>query len=99
MHVECSINIMVVLQIKLSFLVVGHTHEDIDQMFSCFSRHLSKKDARTLPELLGEMQKAYTPQPKNIYMDCMFDVQTWMHGYIENDMSGHVNQHQFKIVS
>ena len=26
------------LQIKLSFLPVGHTHEDVDQMFSRFSR-------------------------------------------------------------
>ena len=27
--------------------MVGHTHEDIDQSFSCLSRHLNKHDAMT----------------------------------------------------
>ena len=27
--------------------MVGHTHEDIDQSFSCLSRHLKKHDAFT----------------------------------------------------
>jgi hypothetical protein len=31
--------------------MLGHTHKDIDQMFSCFSRHLSKRGAQTLLEL------------------------------------------------
>lgn len=77
--------------------MVGHTHEDIDQMFSCFSRHLSKHDARTLPELVGEMKKAYTPEPFNVTMDCMFDVKEWMDGHIESQVTGHINQHQFKF--
>ena len=79
--------------------MVGHTHEDIDQMFSCFSRHLSKRDARTLPELTAEMAKAYTPEPSNILLDCMFDVKKWMDGHIEQQVSGHINQHQFKFIS
>jgi len=35
------------LQIEMGFLMVGHTHEDIDQSFSCLSRHLQKNDALT----------------------------------------------------
>jgi len=31
----------------MGFLMVGHTHEDIDQSFSCLSRHLQKNDALT----------------------------------------------------
>ncbi|GBG63082.1 hypothetical protein CBR_g36567 [Chara braunii] len=31
---------LVFSKVKLNFLLVGHTHEDIDQMFSCFSRKL-----------------------------------------------------------
>ena len=42
-------------QIKVCFLMVGHTHEDIDQMFSCISRRLSKNNARTLLELIREI--------------------------------------------
>lgn len=29
--------------------MVGHTHEDIDQSFSCLSRYLRKHDALTMP--------------------------------------------------
>ena len=77
--------------------MVGHTHEDIDQMFSCFSRHLSKNDIRTLPELSEEMKKAYTPNPSTIVLDCMFEVKAWMEGQIEDKVTGHVHAHQFKI--
>ena len=79
--------------------MVSHTHEDIDQMFSCFSRHLSKRDARTLPELTAEMAKAYTPEPSNILLNCMFDVKKWMDGHIEQKVSGHINQHQLKFIT
>ena len=42
------LRIIVLLQIELSFLMVGHTHEDIDQSFSCLSRYLRKHDALTV---------------------------------------------------
>ena len=32
----------------MGFLMVGHTHEDIDQSFSCLSRLLGKVDALTV---------------------------------------------------
>ncbi len=38
-------------QVKLGFLPVGHTHEDIDQLFSCVSRHLKHRNALTIPGL------------------------------------------------
>ena len=41
--------ILIVFQIELGFLMVGHTHEDIDQTFSCLSRYLRKHDAITMP--------------------------------------------------
>lgn len=36
-------------KVKLGFLPVGHTHEDIDQRFSCVSRQLSRRNALTIP--------------------------------------------------
>ena len=36
-------------KIKVSYLIVGHTHEDIDQYFSCISRYIRK----TLKQLLS----------------------------------------------
>ena len=35
-------------EVILSFLPVGHTHEDIDQMFSKFSAYLKGHDAITI---------------------------------------------------
>ena len=37
------------IQIELGFLMVGHTHEDIDQFFSKFSQYLQRNAAHTLP--------------------------------------------------
>ena len=36
------------IQIQMSFLMVGHTHEDIDQVFSRVSAHLKKNSVYTL---------------------------------------------------
>lgn len=47
--------------IKISFLVVGHTHENIDQMFSCVARRLAKNDAHTLEALKEQIKVSYTP--------------------------------------
>ena len=35
-------------QIKVNFLPVGHTHEDVDQMFSRLSEYLKKQGAESL---------------------------------------------------
>ena len=39
-------------KIKVNFLLVGHTHDHIDQMFSTFSKKLSRCDAFTSPILV-----------------------------------------------
>ena len=46
-------------EIRLSFLPVGHTHTDIDQMFSRFSKRLQEHDALTLDHLLQQCKAAY----------------------------------------
>lgn len=42
-------HLLCVHQIELGFLMVGHTHEDIDQFFSKFSQYLRYNAAHTLP--------------------------------------------------
>jgi len=82
--------------VKLGFLVVGHTHEDIDQMFSCVARRLLKHDAVTLKELKHEITLSYTPEIEVVELGSMFDVKTWMEP-VQRDISGHIHHHQFKI--
>ena len=38
---------------QLNFLPVGHTHEDIDQMFSRVAREIKKTGAESLPGLIN----------------------------------------------
>ena len=39
-------------EIQLSFLIVGHTHENIDQRFSYISSPLKRQDIDSLEEML-----------------------------------------------
>ena len=59
-------------KVKVNFLLVGHTHDHIDEMFSTFFRQLSRCDGFTLPKLCDIICDAYTPclnviQLKEIY--------------------------------
>jgi hypothetical protein len=47
-------------EIYVSFLPKGHTHEDIDQMFSCIARYLRKHDCPSPLAFAGCIQQAYT---------------------------------------
>lgn len=46
-HTHCNYS-NICLQVKFGFLPVGHTHEDIDQLFSCISRRLKHRSALTV---------------------------------------------------
>jgi hypothetical protein len=50
--------------IEIYFLPKGHTHGQIDQMFSCFSQFLKKLPAKTLMELTYSLQLAYNHHRK-----------------------------------
>lgn len=54
---------------KFGFLPVGHTHEDIDQRFSCVSRLLNHRNVLTIP---GEFLK--TAQHKQIFYQELFSI-------------------------
>jgi len=44
-------------EVHLCFLLVGHTHEDIDYKFSVISNILKRKDIDTLEEMLQLVEK------------------------------------------
>ena len=45
---------------QLSFLIVGHTHEDIDQRFSYISSALKRQDINSLEEMLQVIRECPT---------------------------------------
>ena len=53
--------------------MVGHTHEDVDQLFSRISSGLAKRDAHTLPQLLEAIEKSATPKPATHHLRSMYD--------------------------
>ena len=65
--------------IHLSFLIVGHTHEDIDQVFSGVSAHLKKNSAYTL----GDLEQAVYNNNRDVVpvtqLKRMLDYNSWLH--------------------
>ena len=60
-------------QVKHSFLMVGHTDEDTDQVFSRISSGMARQDAHTLPQLLEKISTLTTPQPKCLHLKLLYD--------------------------
>jgi hypothetical protein len=52
--------------VVISFLPVGHTHEDIDQFFSRLAVYLHKNDARSRDEFVECMKRAYKSATKKL---------------------------------
>lgn len=84
-------------QIKRSFLMVGHTHEDVDQMFSRVSVHIARKSVPTLPILQDLAREAYHPMPNVQHLENIWDYRQ-MGISSKVQLVGHSSPHQFKFV-
>jgi hypothetical protein len=60
-------------KIKVGFLLVGHTHDQIDQMFSRFSIKLAKSKAFVYEDLCKIIQQSYKPNPEICLLTETFD--------------------------
>lgn len=54
----------VFLEVQVSFLPIGHTHEDIDQAFSSVANRLNDNKAPTMSDLLHQLRQCYQPRAK-----------------------------------
>jgi hypothetical protein len=87
-------------KVKVGFLLVGHTHDHIDQMFSHFSVTLKRKIVGSLPSLIGCIKKTYIPKPIFHILEENVDMRRFIQGSLceekcieeLNDISF---QHQF----
>ncbi|CAG2206786.1 unnamed protein product [Mytilus edulis] len=65
------------LDVFVNFLMVGHTHEDIDQRFSLISRRLKRKPTRSIPEFAEEVQQSMDKiSVKGV--NKVYDVREWI---------------------
>lgn len=89
------------VKVKVGFLLVGHTHDQIDQIFSRFSVMLGIEDAFTMPKLMAVLQKAYTPVPEMKLLTEVPDFKQYLgaRGLSSRlqTLHDHSFQHQFKI--
>ena len=87
-------------KIKLGFLIVGHTHDQIDQMFSRFSRKLAKCKAFTYDDLCALIQESYTPNPQITLLTETFDFRRFAFSdpsLVVHTLRNITFHHQFKI--
>ncbi|XP_063439429.1 uncharacterized protein LOC134720824 isoform X3 [Mytilus trossulus] len=84
-------------KVKVSFLMVGHTHEDVDQVFSRFSSWLARQAVLTLPKLMRAFESCTTPNPVSVQTSKVWDTAGWISQYL-NKMCNHSYPHIFKII-
>ena len=77
-HVHACIHTHMHAQVILSFLIVGHTHEDIDQLFSVLSRYLKKIGKVMGPsEFQSELQNALYASERTAHLELLQAVIDW----------------------
>ena len=65
-------------EVMLSFLIVGHAHEDIDQLFSVLSRYLKKVGKVMGPsEFQSELQNAMHASLRTAHFELLEAVIDW----------------------
>lgn len=69
-------------EVYISFLFVGHTHEDVDQSFSKISQRLKTTDALTSDELLTVIRQSHTPEPTVREIGTVWDIKAWLESSI-----------------
>ena len=62
-YLNMLVELRIFQNVKVGFLLVGHTHDHIDQMFSHFSVTLRRKEVGSLPSLIECIKKSYMPEP------------------------------------
>ena len=81
-------------EIQLSFLPVGHTHEDIDQMFSRIAVRLRQRNAVDQVELFSivtESFEKYGVQPECRELTTVANISEWIKEHL-NDIHGHADR-------
>lgn len=95
-------------KVKIGFLLVGHTHDQIDQMFSRFSTKLNKQRAFRLESLEEIIMDSYKPKPEIVFVEEVADFKKFVNdkdqpndggelGNVLVTLNGIREQKQFRI--
>ena len=84
-------------KVKVGFLLVGHTHENIDQLFSRISLRLKRANCHTLSDLKALIEKSFKPTPGTAHITHVNDWKAFFTRGNVNDVHDISFNHQFKI--
>jgi hypothetical protein len=88
-------------EVRLSFLIVEHTHEDVDAMFGRFGQRLKIEDCHTFPDLMASFMAAGDPTIVPSLIHEVVDFKEWVKGYYDevgqDRLIGHSKAHQFRF--
>ncbi|KAL3679369.1 hypothetical protein R1sor_022325 [Riccia sorocarpa] len=68
--------------LEVNFLMVGHTHEDVDALFSKVSAQTINKDVLTLPALMAEIWDSETMHPMPLLLEEVADYKRYMDSFL-----------------
>ncbi|KAL3679124.1 hypothetical protein R1sor_022080 [Riccia sorocarpa] len=68
--------------IEVNFLMVGHTHEDVDALFSKVSAQTINKDVLTLPALMAEIWDSETMHPVPLLLEEVADYKSYVDNFL-----------------
>ena len=76
-------------EIFVSFFLVGHTHADIDQLFSVLTKKLRSCDAYTFDQWSSHVRAAYLNTQQNVrdvvYLWAVHDFKSWLMSVINRE--------------
>ncbi|KAL3693556.1 hypothetical protein R1sor_007207 [Riccia sorocarpa] len=72
----------------VNFIMVGHTHEDIDALFSKVSARTINKDVLTLPTLMAEIWESEAMHPMPLLLKEVADYKSYVGGFLDK-LEGH----------
>ncbi|KAL3682798.1 hypothetical protein R1sor_000820 [Riccia sorocarpa] len=68
--------------VGVNFLMVGHTHEDVDVLFSKVSAQTINKDVLTLPALMAEIWDSETMHPVPLLLEEVADYKSYVDNFL-----------------
>ncbi|KAL3697832.1 hypothetical protein R1sor_011908 [Riccia sorocarpa] len=75
--------------VEVNFLMVGHTHEDIDALFSKVSARTINKDLLTLPTLMAEVWESEAMHPVPLQLEEVADYKSYVGGFLDGFLDKH----------
>ena len=101
-YLEEVIHLEVFRKVKVSFLFVGHTHEDIDQRFSVISRYLRRNDVLTMQAFLAQLRNLNEKGSKEKIVTAktlhwMYDFSAWAIACVDPRFKQFTKHHVFRF--